>query len=119
MSLSKETRDQALRRLSQQADALEARTTRASSDYGSRAINQGYRLIGELFAGVIVGMGLGAGFDYLVGTLPWGLIVGTLTGFGVSVWIAMRSARRASERALREMGPAVDLPVEEEKRRDD
>jgi len=115
MTRPKETRAEALRRLDAQADALEARTARTPSDqHGAQAMNHGYRLIAELIGGVLVGLALGAVFDHLVGTLPWGTIFGTLAGFGVSIWVAMRSARRLAERMQREVGPARDLPPEDE-----
>ncbi len=52
----------------------------------------GFRLSSELVAGVLVGAGLGWGFDRLLSTSPWGLIVFLLLGFTAGVISVMRSA---------------------------
>jgi ATP synthase protein I len=104
-----ETRDEAIRRLQQRAGALEARSAQAPRDYGTQAAGYGYRLIGLLIGGVLVGLGFGAAVDWIAKTRPWGLIVGVLAGFIVSVWMAVRAARQMSEEAAKEWGPATDL----------
>src|SRR6195952_2653183 len=45
------------------------------------AMAMGFRLSSELVAGVLVGAGLGWGFDRLLSTSPWGLIVVLLLWF--------------------------------------
>jgi len=112
MSLPPESREETIKRLNAQADALKARADPPVPDYGGKAVSYGYRLMGEMFGGLVVGLGLGWGFDLVVGTMPWGIIVGTLIGFGLSIWLALRSARKMSAQATREMGPARDLPDE-------
>ena len=107
-----ETRDEAIRRLQQRAGALEARTAQTPRDYGSQAAGYGYRLLGLLLGGVGVGLGFGAAIDWVAKTRPWGMIIGVLGGFAVSVWMAVRSARRMSEEAVKEGGPAKDLGPE-------
>jgi ATP synthase protein I len=52
----------------------------------------GLRLSSELVAGVLVGAGLGWGFDRLLSTSPWGLIVFLMLGFTAGVINVMRSA---------------------------
>ena len=52
----------------------------------------GLRLSSELVAGVLVGAGLGWGFDRLLSTSPWGLIVFLLVGFIAGVMNVMRTA---------------------------
>jgi ATP synthase protein I len=52
----------------------------------------GLRLSSELVAGVLVGAGLGWGFDRLLSTSPWGLIVFLLLGFIAGVLNVMRTA---------------------------
>ena len=52
----------------------------------------GLRLSSELVAGVLVGAALGWGFDRLLSTSPWGLIVFLLLGFTAGVINVMRSA---------------------------
>jgi ATP synthase protein I len=52
----------------------------------------GLRLSSELVAGVLVGAALGWGFDRLLSTSPWGLIVFLLLGFTAGVINVMRTA---------------------------
>lgn len=104
-----ETREEAIRRLQQRAGALEARTVQTPRDYGSQAAGYGYRLLGLLIGGVLVGLAFGAAVDWLAKTRPWGIIVGVLVGFSVSIWMAIRSARKMGEEASREWGPPRDL----------
>jgi ATP synthase protein I len=52
----------------------------------------GFRLSSELVAGVLVGAALGWGFDRLLSTSPWGLIVFLLLGFTAGVINVMRAA---------------------------
>lgn len=105
-----ETREEALRRLEQRAGALEARTAQTPRDYGAQAHSYGYRLLGLLLGGVFVGLGFGWAIDVVAKTGPFGMIIGVLGGFAVSVWLAVRSAQRMSEEAAREWGPVQDLP---------
>ena len=108
------SRDEAIRRLDERAAALEERTTQTPRDYGSKAAGYGYRLMGVLIGGVFVGLGFGAGADVVLKTAPWGMIIGVLVGFGVSIWMAVRSAQRMSAEAAREWGPVQDLPPDDE-----
>jgi ATP synthase protein I len=52
------------------------------------------RLSSEFVSGVIVGCGLGWGFDHFLGTSPWGLIVFTILGFGAGVYNMVRALGR-------------------------
>jgi ATP synthase protein I len=56
------------------------------------AMAMGFRLSSELVAGVLVGAALGWGFDRLLSTSPWGLIVFLLLGFIAGVINVMRAA---------------------------
>ena len=116
MSLPKEPRDEALKSLNTRADALEARTTRTLPSYGhgSKAQGMAWSLVGQLVGGVFVGLALGLMADGVLHTAPWGIITGVLLGFGVSVFLAYRLAKRLSEQASREFGPPQDLPVTED-----
>jgi ATP synthase protein I len=108
------SRDEAIRRLDERAAALQERTTQTPRDYGSKAAGYGYRLMGVLIGGVFVGLGFGAGADVVFKTAPWGMIIGVLVGFGVSIWMAVRSAQRMTAEAAREWGPPKDLPLDDE-----
>ncbi|MCA6282038.1 MAG: F0F1 ATP synthase assembly protein I, partial [Phenylobacterium sp.] len=57
---SDSSREEAIRRLDEQASALEARTTRDIPDHGAQASGYGYRIMALLLGGVFVGVGLGA-----------------------------------------------------------
>jgi len=52
----------------------------------------GFRLSSELIAGVGVGALMGWGFDRLLSTSPFGLIVFVLVGFSAGVLNVIRSA---------------------------
>jgi ATP synthase protein I len=108
-----EKREEALRNLSARAEALEARTAPPPlTDHGTQAAGYGYRLLGVLLGGLFVGLGFGAALDAVAGTGPWGMIVGVLLGFGVSIWMAVRSAKGMAARLERDLGPPKDLPPE-------
>ncbi len=112
-------RDEALRKLTERADALERRTARPTAGAGTgegAAVNQAYKLIAELLGGVIVGLALGFGVDKITGHPPIGLIGGVLLGFAVSVWMAKRTADRLTAQAKAENGgaPAPSVPFDDE-----
>jgi ATP synthase protein I len=65
------------------------------------AMAVGLRLSSELVAGVLVGAALGWGFDRLLSTSPWGLIVFLLLGFVAGVVNVIRSAGVAPDRTGR------------------
>jgi ATP synthase protein I len=65
------------------------------------AMAMGLRLSSELVAGVLAGAALGWGFDRLLSTSPWGLIVFLLLGFAAGVLNVMRSAGVAPGRTGR------------------
>jgi ATP synthase protein I len=65
------------------------------------AMARGFRLSSELVAGVVVGAVMGWGFDRLLSTSPWGLIVFFLLGFAAGVVNVMRSAGVAPDRNAR------------------
>lgn len=114
MPLPDNSRDEAIKSLDKRADALAARTAQPTPDYGSKAHGYGMRLMGMLFGGVFVGIGFGAVVDVLIHTAPWGMVIGVLVGFGVSIWMAVRTAARMSAEAASEWGPVQDLPLDDE-----
>jgi ATP synthase protein I len=114
MPQPEETREEVIRRLEQRAGALEARATPEPSDLGSHAAGYGYRLLGLLLGGVFVGLGFGFAIDAVAGTKPWGTIIGVLLGFGVSLWMTLRSAQAMSAEANQDWGPPKDLGPEDQ-----
>ena len=83
-------------RLSAVRDTRKASADQAASGESASArasgMAVGLRLSSELVAGVVVGSVLGWGFDRLLSTSPWGLIVFMLLGFVAGVINVMRSA---------------------------
>ena len=62
---------------------------------------RGFQLSSELIAGVVVGALMGWGFDRLLSTSPFGLIVFLLIGFTAGVVNVIRSAGVAPDRTGR------------------
>jgi ATP synthase protein I len=58
----------------------------------------GFRLSSELIAGVVVGAGIGWGFDRLLSTSPFGFIVFLLLGFVAGVVNVVRTAGAGQSR---------------------
>jgi len=65
------------------------------------AMAVGLRLSSELVAGVLGGAALGWGFDRLLSTSPWGLIVFLLLGFTAGVINVMRAAGAMAKQSER------------------
>ena len=93
-------------RLSEIRDSRKARTDQSGAgnrDGAARAsaFARGFRLSSELIAGVVVGAAIGWGFDRLLSTSPWGLIVFFLLGFTAGVVNVVRSAGAIPDRNAR------------------
>lgn len=115
MSGQEPSRDEAIRSLKTRAEALEQRNVRPTQDYGGGAVNQAYRILAELIAGVAVGLVLGLLVDrFIAGVKPWGTIGGVLMGFAVSVWMARRTANRLMALAAKEGPPPQAVPFDDE-----
>lgn len=112
---SGESRDEAIKRLSDSASALETRAARQVYDHGAHAAasSQAWRILADLFGGVFVGLALGFILDRFAGTGPWGLIGGVLLGFAVSVFMAWRTAQSLMARARLE-GEPKSVPFDDE-----
>ena len=84
-------------RLSEIRDNRKTGTDQSGTEDGNSAARasamaRGFQLSSELIAGVVVGAAIGWGFDRLLSTSPWGLIVFFLLGFAAGVINVMRSA---------------------------
>ena len=84
-------------RLSEIRDGRNIRTDQSEAGSGdgnarASAMALGFRLSSELIAGVLVGALMGWGFDRLLSTSPFGLIVFVLVGFSAGVLNVIRSA---------------------------
>jgi ATP synthase protein I len=65
------------------------------------------RLGADFVAGVVVGAAIGWGFDALLGTSPWGLIVFLLFGFAAGLLSVMRTAGLIAKRQGLDDDPGV------------
>jgi ATP synthase protein I len=93
-------------RLSELRDGRNIRTDQSEAGSGdssarASAMAMGFRLSSELIAGVGVGALMGWGFDRLLSTSPFGLIVFVLLGFTAGVLNVVRSAGVAQNRTGR------------------
>ena len=59
--------------------------------------NDGWRMIIELVTGMILGVSLGLGFDYMIGSEPIFLIIFSLLGFMAGVKTMMATAKKMNE----------------------
>lgn len=83
-------------------DALEARLKAAREREEQRNrpkvqgtdanYRSGNRVLADLLGGILGGSVIGWTFDFLAGTLPWGLLVGLFLGIGLSFRKIIRSA---------------------------
>jgi ATP synthase protein I len=93
-------------RLSEVRGSRNIRTDQSEAESGDNnarasAMAMGFRLSSELIAGVAVGALMGWGFDRLLSTSPFGLIVFVLVGFTAGVLNVIRSAGVAQDRTGR------------------
>ena len=96
-----ESREEAIKRLTESASSLEARTAQQeSADLAAHKVTgEAYKIIADLIGGVLVGLGLGFLADRFLGTTPWGIIGGVLLGFALSIYMARRTANRLMAQA--------------------
>ena len=93
-------------RLSEIRDSRKIETDQSGNEQDTAqakasAMAMGFRLSSELVAGVLVGAALGWGFDRLLSTSPWGLIVFLLLGFTAGVINVMRAAGAMAKQSER------------------
>ena len=105
---------EAPRRFDERLAAAEAAQARARGGDAQRAMAQGYRFLGEVVGGVLMGAGLGWLLDHFVGTRPWGLVGGLLIGTGFSIFVAVRSASRMTRDQMAKAGPLPSVPDDED-----
>jgi len=122
MSSTKESREEAMKRLSERASALEARTRTevVATAEAQKVVGQAWRIVAELIGGVFIGLGLGVAVDYFFDTAPIGVIGGVLVGFALSFFMARNTAKRlmAEAKALGEAPsgePIVEVNEDEER----
>jgi ATP synthase protein I len=105
---------EAPKRFDERLAAAEAAQARAQSGDAQRAMAQGYRFLGEVVGGVLMGAGLGWLLDRFAGTKPFGLVGGLLIGTGISIFVAVRSASRMTKDAVAKAGPLPSVRDDED-----
>lgn len=70
--------------------------SRGSSDLSG--LGKALRFSAEFIAGIVAGFGVGWAIDNVVGTSPWGMIVGLLLGFAAGMLNIMRAAGELNRR---------------------
>jgi len=105
---------EATKRFDARLAAAEAAQARVQSGDAHRAMAQGYRFLGEVVGGVLMGAGLGWLLDHFAGTKPLGLVGGLLVGTGISIFVAVRSASRMTKDAVAKAGPPPSVPDDED-----
>lgn len=115
MSPTKESREEALKRLHESASKLEAKTTtdKFVDAAAQKVVSQAYRIIAELVGGVLIGLGIGIAVDRLFDTAPVGVLVGVLSGFVLSIILARRTANRLMAEAKAAGLPQQGEPIVE------
>jgi ATP synthase protein I len=106
--------DEALRSLDQRLGAAEAARARKLSPDTHAAMAQGYRFVGEVVGGVLGGVGLGWLLDRFAGTAPWGLVGGLLIGAGLSIFVAVSTAAKASRIEMERQAPTPSARDDED-----
>jgi len=113
MPITEETKSEA-KSLESRLEAAETAQARRASGESHRAMAQGYRFVGEVVGGVLMGAGLGWLVDRFAGTTPLGLVGGLLIGSGLSIFVAVRTAARTTRDQLAKAGPLPTVADDED-----
>ncbi len=113
MSQPDKSPEEARKRLETRLEAVEAEQARQASGDAHRAMAVGYRFLGEVVGGVLMGAGLGWLLDRFAGTAPLGLIFGLMAGTGLSIFVAVRSASKMTKDAMAKVGRQPSVPDHE------
>lgn len=100
--------------LEERLGKVETAQARRVSGESHQAMAQGYRFVGEVVGGVLMGTGLGWLLDHFAGTSPLGLIGGLLIGSGLSIFVAVRTASRMTRDELAKAGPLPGVADDED-----
>lgn len=78
---------------------LDAQARPSKNAVDGPGMSLGFRMAADFVAAIIVGAMLGWGFDQLLHSSPWGLIVCLMLGFITGVWNVVRTAQKANKAA--------------------
>ncbi|RMD89342.1 MAG: F0F1 ATP synthase subunit I [Alphaproteobacteria bacterium] len=92
--------DEQLRRLGERIERFRAEHAPTPSKAGESysQASQGWQMVVELVAGLLIGVSIGYGLDVLFGTLPVFLVLFALLGFAAGVRTMMRTAEAMRKR---------------------
>ncbi len=76
---------------------LDAQARPSKSSVDGPGMSLGFRMAADFVAAILVGALLGWGFDALLRTSPWGLIVCLMLGFVTGVWNVVRTAQASNK----------------------
>ncbi|HEY8574223.1 AtpZ/AtpI family protein [Phenylobacterium sp.] len=114
MSQPDDLHREARERLEARLDAVESERARQESGDAHKAMARGYRFLGEVVGGVLGGAGLGWLVDQYAGTAPLGLVGGLLMGSALSIFVAVKTAAKASRIEAEKAGPLPSVPDDED-----
>ena len=57
-------------------------------------LGQAWRMSTELVVSVVVGLGLGYGLDVILGSKPWGMLIGLCFGFAAGIMAVLRTSAK-------------------------
>ena len=89
--------DAALNALGEKLKARQKKSERAAIVEDRSGMGQGLKYASEFTAATLVGAALGYGADSVLGTAPWGLLVGLFLGFTAGIRNVIRAAREGLE----------------------
>lgn len=110
--MAEQTDDVALKALGDTLKARQNSVKAAKIVEDKSAMGQGLKYASEFTAATLVGAGLGFGADKVLGTAPWGLLVGLFLGFSAGVRNIIRAAREGLDGDIGHDMP--DTPDEQE-----
>ena len=76
---------------------LDAQAGPSKNAISGPGMGLGFRMAADFVAAILVGALLGWGFDALLHSSPWGLIVCLMLGFITGVWNVVRTANSAAK----------------------
>lgn len=106
--------------LEKRIDAAKAAAApkRSSNSDGHRQASLAWRMVIELVAGLLIGLCIGYGLDYLFGTMPLFLVIFILAGFAAGVKTMLQSAKemqaKSTAHAIDPQLKAADVADDEE-----
>ncbi|MEM8649287.1 MAG: AtpZ/AtpI family protein [Pseudomonadota bacterium] len=91
-------------RLGEKLDAMNKRLGRETkqqnlqgdAEAGKPGLGKGMQMSSEFVAAILVGLAIGFGIDWLIGTKPWMMIIFLMLGFVAGVLNVLRSAGQMS-----------------------